>query len=67
MNKRFLTVGEVAKELELSPATVRSLVARGWFKGARRIGKWWRIPREEVERLKEGEQVGSKNSEAPDA
>lgn len=63
MTKRFLTVGEVAGELGLSPGTVRNLIARGLIK-ARRIGKWWRIPREEVERLKGGQQ---EVKEAPDA
>uniref|UniRef100_A0A7C5RE44 DNA-binding protein n=1 Tax=Thermus caliditerrae TaxID=1330700 RepID=A0A7C5RE44_9DEIN len=66
MTKRFLTVGEVARELGISPATVRGLIARGWFPGARRIGKWWRIPREEVERLK-SEQGTEAISEARDA
>ncbi len=52
MTKRFLTVGKVAQELELAPATVRKLCQQGLVPGAKRIGRWWRIPVESVEAIK---------------
>ncbi|WP_420833565.1 helix-turn-helix domain-containing protein [Thermus brockianus] len=53
MTKRFLTVGKVARELGVSPATVRKLCEEGVFQGARRIGRWWRIPLEAVQQVKD--------------
>jgi excisionase family DNA binding protein len=52
MTKRFLTVGRVAKELGVAPATVRKLCQQGFIPGAKRIGRWWRIPVESVEAVK---------------
>lgn len=52
MTKRVLTVGKAAKELGVSPSTLRQMCERGLVRGAVRIGRWWRIPREEVERIK---------------
>lgn len=53
MTKPFLTVGEAARELGVSRVTVRNLIASGQLPGSKRIGRWWRIPREAVEMVKE--------------
>lgn len=41
----FLTVGEMAKELRLSKATVIRRIESGAFPGAYKDGRQWRIPR----------------------
>ena len=48
--KRWLTTRELAEELGLSPTTVRRLLEEGRIKGVR-LGHWWRIPREELDRI----------------
>ena len=48
--KRWLTTRELAEELGLSPTTVRRLLEEGRIKGVR-LGHWWRIPREELDRV----------------
>ena len=63
--KRWLTTGELAEELGLSATTVRRLLEEGQVKGVR-LGHWWRIPREELDRiLREGLRVESRGA-APD-
>lgn len=44
-----LTTGKVAELLRVTPTTVRAMCERGEFKGAVRIGDWWRIPRSALE------------------
>lgn len=48
----FLTATEAAGELGVSDQTVLNWRSRGAFPGATRLGKIWRIPRAEVERVK---------------
>jgi excisionase family DNA binding protein len=52
MTKNVLTVGKAATELGVSPSMLRQMCERGLVRGAVRIGRWWRIPREEVERIR---------------
>ena len=41
----FVTTGEVAQELRVSPATVIRFIKDGDFPGAYQVGRPWRIPR----------------------
>lgn len=46
---QFCTTGEAAKALGVSIGTISGMVKRGELNGAKKIGKWWRIPVKSVE------------------
>ncbi|WP_457638410.1 helix-turn-helix domain-containing protein [Oceanithermus sp.] len=48
--KRWFTTVEVARHFEMGASTIRRLIETGELK-AIRLGRWWRIPRSELERL----------------
>lgn len=52
MTKDLLTVGRASKELQIAPSTLRVWCLRGLIPGAKRIGRWWRIPKDVVDRIK---------------
>ena len=49
----FLTTVEAAEALEVTPKTVRSMVADGRIRCTERSGRWTYVPRSEVDRLLE--------------
>ena len=49
---RDLTIRDVAERLGKNKATIRRWAERGAFPGARKIGRPWLIPEEDVERVK---------------
>jgi excisionase family DNA binding protein len=44
----WLTVEDVVRRLKKSPTTVRRILKRGHFPGARKMGGEWRIPEKAV-------------------
>lgn len=52
MDEMFYTTEEVAKMLRVSMQTVQNWLRSGEIRGIK-IGKQWRIPKEEIENLKE--------------
>lgn len=53
-DKKMLTIKEVAAALSLSPATIRRYIHAGKIKVVKYNQRVYRIPREELERLKSG-------------
>lgn len=53
MDRRpFYFTGEAARLLGVrAHRTIRAMCERGEIPGAYRAGKWWRIPRESIERI----------------
>lgn len=41
---RYLSTAQVAKKLNLSTKTIERKLRAGWFFGAVRIGRLWRVP-----------------------
>ena len=62
--KTQITLGKAARAIGIAPATLRGMCERGEIPGARRIGKWWRIPIAEVERIA---REGTRPMETPHA
>lgn len=60
-----LVLAEVATELGLSHERARQLVVMGRLPGARRLGRWWVVPRSSVIDLKR--QRAGKTVRAKDA
>lgn len=56
---KYYTVKEAAAILKADPETIRRMCKRGEFKGARKVGDTWRIPRSEVD-----PQTGKPNTES---
>ena len=46
---KYYTPEQVARTLEITPELVRDMCRRGEFAGARKIGRYWRIPRHQVD------------------
>jgi excisionase family DNA binding protein len=42
--ERYLSTTQVAKKLNLSPKTIERKLRAGWFFGAVRFGRLWRVP-----------------------
>ncbi len=51
--ERLLTPEEVAERLRLSVITVKKWLREGKLKGVK-VGKLWRVPEEEVEKVIQG-------------
>lgn len=53
MTSDLLTVAEVAVALRVATATVRRHISSGDLKAVR-VGRMWRIPSSEVDRIRDG-------------
>ncbi len=47
-DKAYYTPEEVASYLDVTPDTIRDLCRKGEIRGARQVGRQWRIPRSYV-------------------
>jgi len=56
--RNLLTIDETAKYLSLTPETVRRLIRRGELR-ATKLGKVWRVSREVLRRVENGEAAHS--------
>jgi excisionase family DNA binding protein len=59
--EKFLTTGEVAEQLNVTPMTLRAWFHRGWLQAVRLPGGHLRISAAEVDRLKNGLPLGVPN------
>ena len=53
VSERFLTVVEIADQLQVLPMTVREWLRKGKLKGVRLPGGDWRVPPEDLEAMLE--------------
>lgn len=58
MSDIYFTVDEVAKQLQVLPATVREWLKSGQLKGIK-IGRLWRIRQEELDKFLKGGYPGA--------
>src|ERR1700743_2032705 len=57
-NDPWLTVAEIAEELRLSPATLRSWISKGTLRAMRAGQRKWLVRRSELDRMVRGEALG---------
>lgn len=57
-NDPWLTLAEIAEELRLSPATIRSWISKGTLRAMRAGQRKWLVRRSELERMLRGEDMG---------
>ena len=57
----LLSIKDVSRVLKVSQVTIRRMLARGELKGAK-IGRLWRIPQTEIDRLSRIKNGASENA-----
>jgi len=62
-NDPWLTLAEIAEELRLSPATIRSWISKGTLRAMRAGQRKWLVRRSEVERMLRGDDLGDDTPE----
>jgi excisionase family DNA binding protein len=62
-NDPWLTLAEIAEELRLSPATIRSWVSKGTLRAMRAGQRKWLVRRSELERMLHGADLGDDTPE----
>jgi excisionase family DNA binding protein len=62
-NDPWLTLAEIAEELRLSPATLRSWISKGTLRAMRAGQRKWLVRRSELERMLRGDDLGDETPE----
>lgn len=62
----WLTLAEIAEELRMSPATIRSWISKGTLRAMRAGQRKWLVRRSELDRMLRGEDVEDAPSPPPD-
>jgi excisionase family DNA binding protein len=62
-NDPWLTLAEIAEELRLSPATIRSWISKGTLRAMRAGQRKWLVRRSELDRMLRGDDLGDDTPE----
>src|SRR5450631_3304572 len=62
----WLTLAEIAEELRMSPATIRSWISKGTLRAMRAGQRKWLVRRSELDRMLRGEDFEDPPSPPPD-